>query len=245
LARRFAAARAAASARDPRLPQIVLGHLVATGAALGGFERPVQVGNLASVQAADLAGDAAYLALGHLHRPQALGARETWRYSGSLLPTGFDEVASARSVVVFEVGAGAPAGVEVVPLRPFRAYRRLRGPAQELRAQILELPEPPPEAATPFCEATVEMAGPEPGLAQDLIELARQRGWALVSVKRERSALPDAGPASLVQLHELEPEEIFVKKHQSDFGTEPDDELLLAFRRLLEGLDAEAAAESG
>ena len=133
------AARAAAGGR----PVVVMGHCLVDGASFGGGERPVQVGNLGAVSAAELAGDAAYLALGHLHQPQQVG-RPHWRYSGSLLPTGFDEAGRAKGNFLVDLppDPAQPARVEFVPLLPYRRYFRLAGDLDALRAQVFTL-EPP------------------------------------------------------------------------------------------------------
>ncbi|MEM9558153.1 MAG: exonuclease subunit SbcD [Acidobacteriota bacterium] len=274
LGARYTEARRAAREHAPELPLVVMGHCTVVGFALGGEERAVRIGTLDQVDASALAGDAAYLALGHIHKPQAVGAVEHWRYSGSLLPTGFDEAGIGREVVLVDLPsavdeADTAAAIERVPLEPYRRYCRLRGDPGTLRRQIGELEpldtEPPsdgqatgqasarddsPAATTPWCEATVVLDAPEPGIARELGDLAAERGWALVSVKREtlRDVLGQEPTAPLVadDLHHLDPFEVFERLHESKYGHGPDDALRREFEALLDEVEQEAqsAAET-
>lgn len=163
-------------------PTVVLAHAFAAGGAEGGGERPVQVGNLGAVPAAALAGSASYLALGHLHRPQSVGGQEHWRYSGSLLPSGFDETGWQREVVIATVTDTGPARVERIPLRPWRDYRLLDGNETELLAQVDRLPEPVDGAAQPWLRARVHLSRPAAGFGQHLADRAAGRGWQFLGV---------------------------------------------------------------
>ena len=192
----------AAVPRD--LPFIVVAHAFATGGSFGGGERPVQVGNEAPVPAAAFAGDAAYLALGHLHRPQRVGGQEHWRYPGSLLPTGFDELQQKRQVLIADVPAQGPATVQEHELVPYREYRRIAGNPAELEQRILELPVWEGEGPRPWVRGFAEITVPTPGLAQRLGDLAQKRGWQLLgvesrAVRREASgeAVEDTPPPAL------------------------------------------------
>jgi exonuclease SbcD len=237
---------AAARERAAGRPVVVMGHCLALGASFGGGERPVQVGNLGAVSALELAGDAAYLALGHLHQPQEVG-HPSWRYCGSLLPTGFDEAGQGKSFLLVDLPerAGGAALVEAVALRPYRRYRRLSGDLDALRAQLLSLEPPAAGEPTPFAEATLRLSGPQPGLAPELVEACRVRGWDLVSIRHERREGLGQEPAIGRTLVELSPEEVFVRCHQAEYGLPPQDDLLIEFRRLLEELPAGAGAAAG
>lgn len=233
-----------ARARAGGLPVVVMGHCLVDGASFGGGERPVQVGNLGAVSAVELAGDCAYLALGHLHQPQQVG-HGSWRYSGSLLPTGFDEAGTGKAFLLVDLPADdqGAARVEAVPLRPYRRYLRLAGDLDALRAQVLGLEPPAAGEPTPYCEATLRLTGPQPGLAPELVERCRERGWDLVSIRHERrEAAADGAAFAGRTLVELSPEEVFVRCHEAEYGGPPQEDLLIEFRRLLGDLPAGAAA---
>lgn len=240
LALRYGAIREAAGTR---LPLVVAGHCFAAGARQEGDERPVQVGNLGLVRAEDLAGGASYLALGHLHRPQCLGGRAHWRYSGSLLPVGFDEAAQRRQVVLADIpDGGGPAEVHAVELVPFRRYLRLAGSEADLRRTLEALDPPGAGDATPWCELTVDLEGPRPGVAEELGELAGTRGWEAVSVRRRAAGkrAAESWSEEALSLDALGPEEVFRQCHEASFDAPPDEELLAEFRSLLEAVTSPA-----
>ncbi len=79
--------------RDKDIPIIAMGHLFSAGGKTvdGDGVRELYVGSLAHISADVFPASIDYLALGHLHVPQAIGATEHMRYSGSLLPMGYGE----------------------------------------------------------------------------------------------------------------------------------------------------------
>ena len=239
LALRYAEIRERAEERG--LPLVVMGHLTVRGGLFGGGERTLAANaDSSQVSAAELAAGASYLALGHLHLPQALDDQPHWRYSGSLLPNGFDETQVRREVVVADLpDDGGPATVRRIPLRPYREYRRLRGSAEDVRRELEGLPLPETDAPAPWCEATVELEGPQPGLARELAQLGREREWRLVSVRRQRqSQEPDPAEESAPSLEELQPEDVFRRLHESVWKAPPDEELMAEFRQLLREVES-------
>jgi exonuclease SbcD len=76
-----------------------------------------------------------YVALGHLHRPQALGAGQRVRYAGSLLKYSFSEVDHLKSVALVELGSPGELTVTPVALQPRRDVRIVSGTLAELLSQ--------------------------------------------------------------------------------------------------------------
>jgi exonuclease SbcD len=74
------------------------------------------------------------VALGHLHRPQAMSG-DRIHYSGSLLKYSFNEVSHAKSVSLVELGADGVPLVRRVALTPLRDVRIIKGKLAELLAQ--------------------------------------------------------------------------------------------------------------
>ena len=72
-----------------------------------------------------------YVALGHIHSPQAIG-RETVRYSGSPLKYSLSEVNNHKSMPMITLGPKGDITVDLLPLTPLRDMRHLRGPITEL-----------------------------------------------------------------------------------------------------------------
>lgn len=72
-----------------------------------------------------------YVALGHIHSPQRVG-REEIRYAGSPLKYSLSEVNNEKSVTLITVSAGERVETELVPLKPMRNMRHIKGPMKEL-----------------------------------------------------------------------------------------------------------------
>ncbi len=73
-----------------------------------------------------------YVALGHIHRPQAMG-RKTVRYSGSPLKYSFSEVNHKKSVVILELKEKGDLDFKLIPLIPRREMKVLRSTLAQLR----------------------------------------------------------------------------------------------------------------
>lgn len=72
-----------------------------------------------------------YVALGHLHGPQRVG-RDTIRYAGSPLPYSFSEEHQKKSVAVVEMKEKGEVSFRLIPLKPKRAMKTVRGSFAEL-----------------------------------------------------------------------------------------------------------------
>ena len=72
-----------------------------------------------------------YVALGHLHGPQHV-SRPGIRYSGSPLKYSFNEVRQEKSVTVVTLAADGSVDTRLLPLKPLRDMRQIRGSFEEL-----------------------------------------------------------------------------------------------------------------
>lgn len=97
---------------------VVMSHLFVAGGRETDSERPIQVGGAYTVSSAVFPSSAQYVALGHLHRPQAMSHPKTSiRYSGSPLAYSFSEAGQAKSVTIIDVKAGEKAETKEVFLK--------------------------------------------------------------------------------------------------------------------------------
>ena len=72
-----------------------------------------------------------YVALGHIHSPQRVG-RDEVRYAGSPLKYSLSEVDNEKTVPLVTLGKRGDVKIELVPLKPRREMRHLRGELREL-----------------------------------------------------------------------------------------------------------------
>ncbi|MCM1182402.1 MAG: exonuclease SbcCD subunit D [Roseburia sp.] len=75
-----------------------------------------------------------YVALGHIHSPQSVG-RDEIRYAGSPLKYSLSEANNEKSVPLITVSAEEKIKIELVPLKPMRDMRHIRGTLKELLDQ--------------------------------------------------------------------------------------------------------------
>ena len=72
-----------------------------------------------------------YVALGHIHGPQRIG-RDTARYAGTMLKYSFSEVNQKKSLAVIEFKEKECLDINLIPLKPIRDMRIIKGPIEEL-----------------------------------------------------------------------------------------------------------------
>lgn len=101
---------------------------------LGGSEsvatRSESVGTVEKI-GYDLFDNFDYVALGHIHRPQSVG-REAVRYSGSILKYSLSEAGNDKSVPVITVNDKNEVDIKLVPLKPHRDLRHIKGDMDKL-----------------------------------------------------------------------------------------------------------------
>ena len=122
--------------RQPGQRNVLVGHAFVAGGSESESERPLSVGGSGMV-AVDTFDGFDFVALGHLHRPQAVGS-ERVRYSGSLLKYSFNEVDHRKSVSLVELGPEGQLAVTPYALTPRRDMRIVTGRLVDL----LNLPDP-------------------------------------------------------------------------------------------------------
>jgi exonuclease SbcD len=115
----------------PGVRSVVLAHAFVGGGVASDSERDISVGGVDLVPASVFDG-VDYVALGHLHRPQALTSRV--RYSGSPLAYSFGEAGQQKQAWLLDLDASGLAEVRAVPLPTPRPLSTLTGTLAELLA---------------------------------------------------------------------------------------------------------------
>ncbi len=124
-----ALARARAARLGPR--SILVAHAFVTGGQSSDSERLLTVGGTGQVTGEVFDGFS-YVALGHLHRPQAVGS-DTVRYSGTPLPYSFSET-HTKQVVLVDLAPDGTADVRPVDVPTGRPVATVTGRLEELLA---------------------------------------------------------------------------------------------------------------
>jgi exonuclease SbcD len=227
------------------LPLVVTGHLHVAGAeeTPEGAERRIPVGGEHAVPAGVFPTAATYVALGHLHRSQAVGAPHV-RYSGSLLPLSATEVGYRHGVTLVTLGVGPPA-IEHIELP--RPVPFLRVPAtgdcrlDELDGRLAALGLDPalPIQQRPFVQIWLTPASRGADHASEAERIAEAYPVRVVSIKAERhaTAATERAVVPTERLADLAPDVVFTRAFERAHGRPPDAVHMAAFH--------EAAATAG
>lgn len=97
------------------------------------------VGNIDAV-ASDVLEAFDYAALGHIHKPMKVGS-ELYRYCGTPLACSVSEAGQKKGVIMVEIGekdSKTSVKITVLPLKPLREVRIIKGSLEEVLAQACE-----------------------------------------------------------------------------------------------------------
>lgn len=188
---------------------------------------------------ADLFGDdVGYVALGHLHLPQAV--RENVVYCGSPIPLSLPEESYPHQLrlVRFEDGQLARSSVVRIPraVDVLRVPREAPGSLADVLAALerLDVPAGLPPERHPFLDVRVRLDAPVPDLRQRVEEAIGTRPVRLLKIGTEYvgTAGPLAEQAFRRELADLTVEEVFRQAYATKYEGEPSPELLAAFHEV-------------
>ncbi len=219
------------------VPIIAMGHLFTAGGKCveGDGVRELYVGSLAHVGREVFPASIDYLALGHLHVPQAVGGIEHIRYSGSPIPMGFGEAAQQKRVVLVEFNRSSPT-VQELPIPCFQPLVRIAGALDDIRERVEGLIK---EESNAWLE--VEYTGKEvvASLREMLDEMLVDSNMEIRRIVNRR--VMERVISRTVEeetLDDLTPEDVF--KRCLDVYEVPDEdreELVLAYREIVLSID--------
>ena len=193
-------AEAARPWRERGIPILAMGHLTALGASTSESEREIHVGGLGKIGADAFPEAFSYVALGHLHRPQAVGGRPHIRYSGSPIALSFSET-EPKELRLLDFENGSLVTNEAIPVPQPRSLVVLRVPQSDLESRLLAF-TPPPSELPPWVEVVVENASFGVDLYKTVQDLVEGRPYHVVKVTAER-----AGDKAALGLEDDSPEE--------------------------------------
>lgn len=212
-------------------------------------ERKVLRGNQHALPADIFPEDIAYVALGHLHRPQKVGPREAVRYSGSPLPLSLAEQHYPHQVVMIHLEGPQMRQAEAIRVPRAVAILRLPekpGPMEAVLRCLSELPDFEPSQDLrhlPYLEVQVLLEKPQPGLRQKILSALEGKAVRLAKISPHYTgsgkALAESEPE--VALRDLQPEVVFTRKYEAEFDSEPPEAMRHAFFELLEDVQNRSA----
>ena len=226
----------AAVERSGGLPLLAMGHLTCSGGlASEGAERRILIGGEHAVPPDVFPAELAYVALGHLHRPQSLDGGRV-RYSGSAFPLSASEISYDHGVTFIDLAEGMVH--RHIPIeRPVPMHRIPAAGAAKLEDMlaalaVLALSADTPREVQPFLYLSLMADRPVTQLATEVEALMERTPARLAGLSITRCDQPaqDRPPATLA---ETSPEDLFRSAFQEAHGTPPDAHHLAAFRDAL------------
>lgn len=175
------------------LPIIATGHLTTVGASASESVREIYVGALEAFPTSAFP-PAAYIALGHIHRPQKVGGLEHIRYCGSPIPLSFDEARQSKEVLLVEFAGRELASIQALPVPRSQALMSVRGSLTELQQAVTEAAQQGTAERPVWLEVCVSgddylsdlqtrVQAMTEGLPVEVLRIRRERGNASASLQ--------------------------------------------------------------
>jgi exonuclease SbcD len=238
ISRVYAETAQAAKGSKLACPVIATGHLTVAGSTASESERDIHIGGLGAVDAKVFPDAFAYVALGHLHRPQAPDNAGRVRYAGSPIALSFSEVDDKKEVRILDVTKGGVAQSSVaIPV--FRKLIQLKTSLSSLERDLAAQAKVKPGMLTTWVEVVLAGSTGLNDANSQVQTLAHGHPFEVLKVMlSDVPRLIGAGVGQKVdaQLEGLldKPTEVFehLLKQQTDLAEEDKKKLRLAFLKL-------------
>ena len=224
----YALAEAKRAELGSELPIIASGHLTTVGASASDSVREIYVGSLEAFPTSAFP-PAAYIALGHIHRPQKVGGLEHIRYCGSPIALSFDEARQQKEVLLVELEGSALRSIQPLPVPCFQPLLSLRGSLKELDSAIREVAKQGSAEQPVWLEVLVGTDDYLSDLQQRIAALCEGLPVEVLRIRRERgNARASLHSQAKETLDELSVEEVFAQRLSSENLDKTEQQPLLA-----------------
>ncbi|WP_027075485.1 exonuclease subunit SbcD [Maribacter antarcticus] len=220
---------------------VVMGHLFVQGSSVSESERDIQIGNQAGVEASMFQGIPDYVALGHIHKPQAISEEEHIHYCGSPISLSFSEKEDEKQVNVITLKDNQLQRLEIVPIPKPRNLVAFEGSLEEVQQQMIRYDQETPLLSLAEIIVNEETESLERRQAFEAF-VSEQPNARLQIVKSRLSfstKIRGASDAFAVgtDVADVTPMQMFEKKLELQVELENTEELKAAFRDILQELN--------
>jgi DNA repair protein SbcD/Mre11 len=208
---------------------VAVAHAFVAGGLTCTSERDLAVGGAGSVTAGHFA-PFHYTALGHLHRPQAVG-EERIRYAGSPLKYSISEIDHEKSVTVVELDAAGTCSHGSIALRPRRELRRVMGFFNEILRGEMDFGPRDDYVVVSLIDHETVVEG-----------MSRLRQMFPNIIHLERPELPSSGEMQRLVAPEgtLRDDELFAEFYRAVTNTDLDPKYAHVFAEIVQQMQTEA-----
>ncbi len=224
---------------------IAMGHLHALNADLTDLDEETEraiMGGVEGIAPNAFHDNIKYVALGHIHKAQAIGGRESVRYSGSPIPLSFSEHNYQHQVVVFDIindnlqdlrAIDVPVSIPLQRIPEF--HKPLESVLEELRAMPVYEGEP---HLAPYLLVRVLLSGPEPALRHKIDKALEGKNARFLKIDTKQAGGTDKEEnddllMGIEKLKELSPMELFLRTYKKSNYTEDPNELVKLLNEVL------------
>jgi DNA repair protein SbcD/Mre11 len=201
-----------------KVPALATGHLFALNSSDDKEKGSrIYVGNLENIAATDFHSAFDYVALGHIHRAQALLPHVC--YSGSLIPLSFSEIRTEKSVFVLDFSLKNENTQAYTPniskkmLPVFRKLVQIKGSLESVELELSAL-QPAATGLASWVEVIIESDTPLPNISEDLSVFIQKLPLEIIKYSVILSENKGASIQDLEgqALKDLDVEDVFLKK---------------------------------
>jgi len=226
-------------------PIIAMGHLTTVGSRSSESERDIYIGGTLDIGGDYLASMFDYVALGHLHINQTVGASKSLghvRYSGSPIPLSFSESKNTQKVNLVTISDSIDKDVTVeeleVPLK--RKLQVIKGDLETIKKELRAI-------ADKSTWIEVHIKDDNPMFANtEIRELATKQSLTILAVKIEKSEKQlRAKEFKAISLDDLSVQEVFEKRLELEEieNSEFKEQLSQTFNEVVSNLHEEPKSE--
>ena len=223
------------------VPIIATGHLYAKGALAGDKQDNIYIGDIENIEGDNFPKIFDYVALGHIHRPQLVGEQNHVRYSGSIIPLSFSEIQDSKLVLLLHFDGKKLDNIQEIKVPRFRELVQFKGDLESVKGKLKRFDEKRKGALMPWVAIEIEMEENRPNLDGEIRAYAKDFWMDILKIRTHRPHTALESLATEINLDDLTPEDVFVKKCESAGTMNPNDkaELLLTFRALRDWMATE------
>ena len=212
------------------VPLLATGHLTVAGSQTSDSEREIHIGGLGAVGADCFPEAFSYVALGHLHRAQTAGKRETVCYSGSPIPLSFSEAGDRKELRVLDFAQGRLVQQFALNIPLSRRLTQIRSKRDALEISLKEFQSSSGELPG-WVEVVVEDPLAGENISDVVQELVKGRDFEVIRVlgKRETplSGMSAAGKDEGIEQLLGDPSKVFAHRLEAEPALSDEDRVAL------------------
>jgi exonuclease SbcD len=195
-----------------RVPIIATGHLTTVGAKSSESVRDIYIGSLDAFPSSSFPA-AAYIALGHIHRPQLVGGAAHIRYCGSPIPLSFDELNNHKTILLVEFNNDQFIAANPIEVPRFQPMHLIKGDLDKIEAEIKNLATQYDSSQPAWLDIEVSTQDYLNDLQQRIQTMIEDLPLEVLLLRRERKqTLHSIESETKETLQELSPKDVFERR---------------------------------